>query len=122
MSVIMEKVARRYNFDAEFKAKVDTAVNVFIAEGLEGTPDGEEVMAVVQIAAVAVHVAEDPSCLMRETSRHDLCPDGGTCHHGCQSSCLRVRIAGPLSGVFSGDRWPDEIFDAHAVTPDEGWD
>lgn len=42
------------------------------------------------------------------------CPDGGTCHHGCNLSrpkpaCWRVRYAGPLSGVFPGDRWPADV-------------
>ena len=39
------------------------------------------------------------------------CPDDGTCHHDCPTGdeCWRVRFAGPLSGVFPGDVWPDEI-------------
>lgn len=43
------------------------------------------------------------------------CPDGGTCHHECQPGgrCWRVDNAGPLSGVYEGDRWPD------TPTPDD---
>lgn len=40
------------------------------------------------------------------------CPDGGTCHHNdhhdCAVFCWRTRHAGPLSGVYPGDRWPAE--------------
>ncbi len=43
-----------------------------------------------------------------------FCPDGGTCHHDCGAGpCFRVRTCGPLSGVFVGDRWPDELVKAH---------
>lgn len=41
------------------------------------------------------------------------CPDGGTCHHDCGDVCWRVRTCGPLSGVFPGDRWPDDVEAAH---------
>jgi hypothetical protein len=34
------------------------------------------------------------------------CPDGGRCHHECTGPCWRVDHAGPLSGVYPGDRWP----------------
>jgi len=39
-----------------------------------------------------------------------VCPDGGTCHHKCPGAiqCFRVLACGPLSGVFPGDRWPEE--------------
>lgn len=39
----------------------------------------------------------------------ETCPDGGKCHHGCARRCFRVLTAGPLSGVFPGDEWPQEI-------------
>lgn len=40
-----------------------------------------------------------------------VCPDGGTCHHLCQTAaCFRVLGCGPLSGVFPDDRWPDAIY------------
>jgi hypothetical protein len=41
-------------------------------------------------------------------SYHGRCPDGGSCHHTCQTAaaCFRVQAAGPLSGVFPDDRWP----------------
>ena len=47
-------------------------------------------------------------------SVHGACPDGGTCHHGCnlsrpKSPCWRVRYCGPLSGVFPGDEWPADL-------------
>lgn len=41
------------------------------------------------------------------------CPDGGTCHHRCLQRCFRVATCEPLSGVFAGDRWPQEICDTH---------
>jgi len=35
------------------------------------------------------------------------CPDGGVCHHECDSSgCFRVDGCFPLSGVFPNDEWP----------------
>jgi len=39
------------------------------------------------------------------------CPDGGTCHHGCDPSgpCWRVANAGPLSGVYPRDVWPEGV-------------
>jgi (2Fe-2S) ferredoxin len=37
------------------------------------------------------------------------CPDGGTCHHECESSCLRVCICTPLTGVFPEDVWPEVV-------------
>lgn len=42
------------------------------------------------------------------------CPDGGKCHHGCSEICWRVGCCGPLSGVFPGDEWPEEIQKAHS--------
>lgn len=49
-----------------------------------------------------------------------LCPDAGVCHHDCKpSACYRVRSCAPLSGVFVGDRWPDNVvakFDERAVS------
>jgi hypothetical protein len=54
------------------------------------------------------------------------CPDGGGCHgpspavtgQPCpDGACYRVRMAGPLSGVFPGDRWPDAVLAAHGITP-----
>lgn len=41
-----------------------------------------------------------------------MCPDGGACHHECEErgeGCFRVAFAGPLSGVYPGDRWPDTV-------------
>lgn len=45
------------------------------------------------------------------------CPDDGTCHHLCESSCYRVFCCGPLSGVFPGDEWPADVV---AANPDTG--
>lgn len=45
------------------------------------------------------------------------CPDGGACHHKCDSVgglgqpagyCYRVECCGPLSGVFPNDEWPSD--------------
>lgn len=41
------------------------------------------------------------------------CPDGGTCHHGCEEKCWRVRTCGPLSASGWED-WPEEIKEQHA--------
>lgn len=39
-----------------------------------------------------------------------MCPDTGTCHHGCSFGCWRVENAAPLSiAKFPDDRWPDDI-------------
>ena len=40
------------------------------------------------------------------------CPDGGTCHHACtrrDGGCWRVAYAGPLTGVYPDDVWPDDV-------------
>lgn len=44
------------------------------------------------------------------------CPDGGTCHHQCGTRCFRVTACGPMSGVYPGDRWPQEVRKAHQGT------
>lgn len=46
------------------------------------------------------------------------CPDDGACHHGCGQKCWRVRWAGPFSGTYPDDRWPDDIVAANP--PDTG--
>lgn len=52
---------------------------------------------------------------MTADEREGRCPDGGYCHGSTvaagsapcpEGSCYRVRHAGPLSGVYPGDRWP----------------
>jgi transcriptional regulator with XRE-family HTH domain len=46
--------------------------------------------------------------LARQQQPRRHCPDDGTCHHECGTGpCWRVNNAGPLSGVFPGDEWPD---------------
>lgn len=58
--------------------------------------------------------------------RRATCPDGGACHHSCalsrevtipqqSSACWRVRNAGPLSGMFEGDRWPRAVKAKHGI-------
>lgn len=38
------------------------------------------------------------------------CPDQGRCFHQCgKGPCFRVLHAGPASGVFPGDTWPEDI-------------
>lgn len=50
--------------------------------------------------------------------RAGRCPDGGYCHGRTLAAgsppcdpeaCFRVAHAGPLSGVYPGDRWPDTL-------------
>lgn len=49
-------------------------------------------------------------------AREERCPDGGYCHGSrldagsppcAEDACYRVLHAGPLSGVYPEDRWPD---------------
>jgi len=47
------------------------------------------------------------------------CPDGGKCHHNCDSACFRVLSCGPLSGVYEGDTWPTEIVGAEVAMTDK---
>jgi len=44
------------------------------------------------------------------------CPDGGTCHHICETGrCWRVAAhCGPLSGVYPGDEWPKRVLREHS--------
>lgn len=42
-----------------------------------------------------------------------LCPDRGTCHHGCTRGCFRVKFCAPLSGTFPGNRWPIAVLERH---------
>lgn len=48
---------------------------------------------------------------VHEAVRTGRCPDKGTCHHQCRaaSRCSRVIDCGPLSGVYPGDRWPEDV-------------
>lgn len=55
----------------------------------------------------------------RKEALREGCPDGGTCHHMCQTSCWRVSNAGPLSGVFPTNQWPMNIYSEHAQR--ESW-
>jgi transcriptional regulator with XRE-family HTH domain len=47
------------------------------------------------------------------------CPDRGTCHHQCavNGPCFRVLCCGPLSGVYPGGRWPQDVLAAAGVAP-----
>lgn len=49
--------------------------------------------------------------------RQHACPDDGTCHHDCPlvGPCFRVLHAGPLSGVYPGDTWPEQLRFDHAA-------
>lgn len=56
--------------------------------------------------------------------RSGRCPDDGYCHGSsidagsepcAPGACYRVRHAGPLSGVYPYDRWPDAVKRAHGV-------
>jgi len=51
-----------------------------------------------------------------------LCPDGGACHHYCRTDemCFRVETCGPLSGVYAGNRWPDQVVDAELEREADG--
>jgi hypothetical protein len=43
------------------------------------------------------------------------CPDKGACHHHCEVSCFRVNYAEPLSGVYTGNRWPEVVRSSHTL-------
>jgi hypothetical protein len=66
-----------------------------------------------RIALVQVGGEADADLAKHEAmivSRHDACPDGGSCHHGCEAgNCFRVGFCGPLTGVFEGDQWPPDV-------------
>lgn len=55
-----------------------------------------------------------------ENTLRTHCPDGGTCHHECKTGCWRVLNAGPLSDVYEGDVWPDDVYVGHARMGSEG--
>lgn len=50
---------------------------------------------------------------MNDLATHDnvdnrVCPDGGKCWHQCTGAdCWRVYNAGPLSGVYPNNEWPE---------------
>jgi hypothetical protein len=51
-----------------------------------------------------------------ETARpFNGCPDDGQCTHDCANACWRVLNAGPLSGTFPGDQWPQFIHAAETA-------
>lgn len=45
------------------------------------------------------------------------CPDAGRCHHACVERCWRVRNAGPITGTFPGDVWPEHVKAEHSLAP-----
>lgn len=64
--------------------------------------------------------------MVRPTQRLDVtadsmasdghCPDDGRCHHECTTGCFRVACCGPLSGVFPGNRWPEQVKETYGET------
>jgi len=76
----------------------------------------------MDVSAMLLHwitfcgITIDGAIMSREEWRD--CPDGGRCWHRCApENCMRVRFAGPLSGVFPNDEWPDDLsfdFDIHS--------
>lgn len=57
---------------------------------------------------------EDQPFSVRIPGVTEACPDKGTCHHNCgDGACFRVLHAGPLSGRYEGDVWPQEIRARH---------
>lgn len=57
--------------------------------------------------------------MMAENSPWTICPDGGKCHHNCNSSkgCFRVATCGPLSGLYPGDEWPASVTASNLMRP-----
>lgn len=50
------------------------------------------------------------------TPQRRACPDDGTCHHGCESSCWRVSTCLPLT-ASGWDDWPADV---KAANPPDG--
>lgn len=47
-----------------------------------------------------------------------ICPDGGVCHHECETVCYRVQACGPLSAArYPNDAWPAGIDPTPRVAP-----
>lgn len=62
----------------------------------------------------------------QRSERKGRCPDGGYCHGSSLAAgpepcspgrCLRVITSGPLSNVFPGDRWPEDMVLAACLPP-----
>jgi hypothetical protein len=98
-----------------------TQVAQILAEGIEPHPDGP-LQAIDPDRYVITDMDEHPddeNLIPGFEAAIGLgCPDGGTCHHGCsdRARCYRVEWAMPLSGVYPGDVWPDEVTAAHERT------
>jgi hypothetical protein len=45
------------------------------------------------------------------------CPDWGTCHHLCTTTCFRVQCCEPLSGVYPGNQWPRAVVEHPSPLP-----
>lgn len=96
-------------------ARADTYNLIRLAQGFP------ELAAAVQLA----QQREDGIARLRRVAGLDPrpgCPDGGTCHHECPPTptgprpCFRVRMAGPLSGVYPLNVWPEAVRREHGAT------
>jgi hypothetical protein len=103
----------------EERDKAQQALRIAIAERDKAQAELSDVMGVLggEVIRLKKRLASDPR-------RRPHCPDGGTCHHGCDASkCFRVTHSGPLSGVYENDRWPNCVVAAfYGKADDKGSD
>jgi hypothetical protein len=65
--------------------------------------------------AMGLHRRDRELPTTRESTPQRKCPDDGVCHHGCAPGpCFRVKMAGPLSGAYPDDDWPQDVRQAEA--------
>jgi hypothetical protein len=90
----------------EMKTEITHEINIVAGEVLSDPP-------AIQ-GSVVTDTGEDMQLASQKPEDHEPCPDGGACHHGCNPpGCFRVHWAGPLSSVFPGDKWPDDVVASH---------
>jgi hypothetical protein len=80
-----------------------------LVEALERLGDEYGPLGVAIVAATLTDPAVLVQVLGESDPRARRCPDGGACHHSCAAGCYRVRVAGPLTGAFPGDKWPAQV-------------
>jgi len=66
-------------------------------------------------------VATTPGLLCDPLAGRVVCPDGGTCGHGCTGGCWRTEgWASPLTAAGWGDTWPAEVLAAERAKGPSG--
>jgi hypothetical protein len=88
-------------------AALDARVAAWLARISSRTPEGDAKLTRFVRAALT----EDPE--LGEDPDGRACPDTGACYHGCTTGCWRVLHTSPLGIAGWGNRWPEEIRQAH---------